>query len=432
VNTQAGARARIALDDGSVLNAGSESSLRVVKHDAGGQQTELELTYGKLRSQATKITKPGGKFEVRTPAGVVGVVGSDWFVSFLNRLMLVIVYEGIVRVCNLANVCVDVAAGQFTSVRAGDNSPPLPPAAVVDSAKFIHTDDWQRGDHVSLAVQGYVTPEEETGEEGEGPSADPEGYFVAFTDSDGRTTQVPWSPRIRYNVQAAGGVITARLTKPDKTVVATALIPVHLPGASSSCRMTEASKGNSVASPISQTGQPFTVFSPTSKFDPNTGPLTLRIRNEADPSGTEYKPLAQSPRSAVFMPRDTACGRSTYTVSKAGEFEESFTVYRICVALDTSRLYVKGNRGTLRVLARGFPEDKKELASLTRDLTMAVTNETPQTLAFSNQPNQIIWRIQAGEVKQGSWERDINVVALHAGPFVDNARVRTPLCSYPK
>jgi len=72
------ARARIALDDGSVLNVGSESSMKIVKHDAGAQQTELELTYGKLRTQAQKIAKPDGKFEVRTPAGVAGVVGTDF------------------------------------------------------------------------------------------------------------------------------------------------------------------------------------------------------------------------------------------------------------------------------------------------------------------------------------------------------------------
>src|ERR1700736_3719743 len=70
VNTQINGRARIALDDGSVLNVGSQSSVHVVKHDAGAQQTELELTYGKLRSQAQKIAKPDGKFEVHTPAGV--------------------------------------------------------------------------------------------------------------------------------------------------------------------------------------------------------------------------------------------------------------------------------------------------------------------------------------------------------------------------
>ena len=129
VNTQANARARIALDDGSVLNVGSESSMKIVKHDAGAQQTELELTYGKLRTQAQKIAKPDGKFEVRTPAGVAGVVGTDFFVAFDNttNTMNVITFEGLVKVCNLAGVCVLVKAGQMTSVRSGDNSAPLPP-----------------------------------------------------------------------------------------------------------------------------------------------------------------------------------------------------------------------------------------------------------------------------------------------------------------
>src|SRR5216683_866831 len=129
VNTQANARARIALDDGSVLNVGSESSMKIVKHDAGAQQTELELTYGKLRTQAQRIAKPDGKFEVRTPAGVAGVVGTDFFVGYdvTTNVMNVIVFEGLVKVCNLAGVCVLVKAGQFTSVRSGDNSGPLPP-----------------------------------------------------------------------------------------------------------------------------------------------------------------------------------------------------------------------------------------------------------------------------------------------------------------
>jgi hypothetical protein len=129
VNTQVNARARIALDDGSVLNVGSESSMKVVKHDAGAQQTEIELTYGKLRTQAQKIAKPDGKFEVRTPAGVAGVVGTDFFVAYDNTTgtMNVITFEGLVKVCNLAGACVLVKAGQMTSVRSGDNSGPLPP-----------------------------------------------------------------------------------------------------------------------------------------------------------------------------------------------------------------------------------------------------------------------------------------------------------------
>lgn len=128
VNTQVNARARIALDDGSILNVGSESSMKVVKHDAGAQQTELELAYGKLRTQAQKIAKPDGKFEVRTPAGVAGIVGTDWFMGYENGVMTVIVFEGIVKVCNLAGVCVEVKAGQMTTVRSGDNSAPASPA----------------------------------------------------------------------------------------------------------------------------------------------------------------------------------------------------------------------------------------------------------------------------------------------------------------
>lgn len=127
VNTQAGGRARIALDDGSVLNVGSDSSMKVVKQDAGAQQTELELAYGKLRTQAQKIAKPDGKFEVHTAAGVAGVVGTDFYVGYENNVMNVIAYEGVVRVCNLAGVCVLLKAGQLTSLRNGDNSAPAPP-----------------------------------------------------------------------------------------------------------------------------------------------------------------------------------------------------------------------------------------------------------------------------------------------------------------
>jgi hypothetical protein len=150
VNTQANARARIALDDGSVLNVGSESSMKVVKHDAGAQQTELELTYGKLRTQAQKIAKPDGKFEVRTPAGVAGVVGTDFFTGYDNSTstMNVIVFEGLVKVCNLAGVCVLVKAGQMTNVRNGDNAGPTPPAQAPLDLLVATTKDTDAGSSV--------------------------------------------------------------------------------------------------------------------------------------------------------------------------------------------------------------------------------------------------------------------------------------------
>ncbi len=125
VNTQASARARLSLDDGSVLNVGSDSSLHIIKHDPGAQQTDLEVSLGKVRAQAQKITQPNGKFEVHTPAGVAGVVGTDFYTAYENNVMTVIVFEGLVRVCNLAGACVVVKAGQMTTVRNGDSSSPV-------------------------------------------------------------------------------------------------------------------------------------------------------------------------------------------------------------------------------------------------------------------------------------------------------------------
>jgi ferric-dicitrate binding protein FerR (iron transport regulator) len=133
LNTQANARARVALDDGSVLNVGSDSSVKVSKHDAGTQQTDLEVGFGKMRSQAQKISKPGGKFEVHTSAGVAGVVGTDFYVSYENNIMTVIVFEGVVKTCNLAGLCVEVKAGQMTTVRSGDSSGPAAPTQAASS-----------------------------------------------------------------------------------------------------------------------------------------------------------------------------------------------------------------------------------------------------------------------------------------------------------
>lgn len=154
VNTLANARARIALDDGSVLNVGSDSSIKVVKHDAGAQQTELELTYGKLRTQAQKIAKPDGKFEVRTPAGVAGVVGTDFFVEYGNNSMNVIVFEGLVKVCNLAGTCVIAKAGQMTSVRSGDDSGPLPPQQATLDLLVASGNDTNPGTGPAAAAAG--------------------------------------------------------------------------------------------------------------------------------------------------------------------------------------------------------------------------------------------------------------------------------------
>ena len=144
VNTQRLARARITLDDGSILNVGSESSLRIAKHEPSGQQTQLDLTYGRMRSKAVRVVRPGGSYEVRTPAGVAGVVGTDFYVLYLNAVMQLIVFEGVVRLCNLRGQCVDVGAGMTSTVR-GDQQPDPPilatPLQLTEAAQSTDVDE---------------------------------------------------------------------------------------------------------------------------------------------------------------------------------------------------------------------------------------------------------------------------------------------------
>jgi ferric-dicitrate binding protein FerR (iron transport regulator) len=129
VKTEKGGRVRIELSDGSVLNVGSESKLRILKHDARHQQTTLELLYGRLLATAVRITKPSGKFDVRTPVAVAGVVGTQFGLRVDPNSTDVVCREGSVRVRSWdENVVGEVViqAGEFTHVERG--KPPTPPA----------------------------------------------------------------------------------------------------------------------------------------------------------------------------------------------------------------------------------------------------------------------------------------------------------------
>jgi hypothetical protein len=111
-------RLRAGLTDGSILSLGSNGALRVLQHDASSQQTSMYMSYGKLRSQVVKIAQPNGKYEVRTPNAVIGVIGTDFYVGYENDLTTVICYVGKVSV---------TAVGAAKVVRKSDptNSDPL-------------------------------------------------------------------------------------------------------------------------------------------------------------------------------------------------------------------------------------------------------------------------------------------------------------------
>lgn len=129
VNTQRDGRARIALDDGSVLNVGSDSSLKITQYNPASQQTQIDLAYGQMRSKVAKITQPAGKFEVHTPVGVAGVVGTDFYLAYQDGMLRLVVFEGQVQFCNLAGVCALVAAGMISAIRGANQSPDSPTQA---------------------------------------------------------------------------------------------------------------------------------------------------------------------------------------------------------------------------------------------------------------------------------------------------------------
>jgi FecR protein len=142
LKTTASGRVRAGLTDGSILSLGPNSELKVVQHDAASQQTSLEIGAGQLRSKVVKITQPGGKFEVKTPNAVIGVVGTDFYVEFANGQTRVICYTGEVWVnpnsgahvqtqsqgTSASNGTVHLTAGQTVLV-----GPEVPPAAWVPS-----------------------------------------------------------------------------------------------------------------------------------------------------------------------------------------------------------------------------------------------------------------------------------------------------------
>jgi len=130
--TEAKGRTRVTLDDGSILSVGSNSHMKVLQHDATAQQTQLELTVGKMRVQAEKLTKPGASFTVKTPTAVAGVIGTDFFIEYdaQKKRTKVTVLEGIVKLTPIAAaVAVSVLAGQTSAVAGSSATTPVAASA---------------------------------------------------------------------------------------------------------------------------------------------------------------------------------------------------------------------------------------------------------------------------------------------------------------
>jgi FecR-like protein len=132
LQTEHTGRVRATLTDGSILSLGSDTSLHVVQHDATTQQTSLELNYGKVRSQVQKITQPGGKYEIKTPNAVIGVIGTHFLTEYEANTTTVTCYEGQLSVTPLNGAQVQNNTGQ-----AGNNAVTLAAGQTVQITNAI-------------------------------------------------------------------------------------------------------------------------------------------------------------------------------------------------------------------------------------------------------------------------------------------------------
>lgn len=304
---------------------------------------------------------------------------------------------------------------------------PRPPGgpAVASNVEFVHTGDWQPGDQVSFTVRGTVVDDKA------GRQADLTGHVVKIEDSSGKQRTIAWSPLIRYTVPADIGVITASLLNPSGTVVTRATIPVNSKGTPPPYQTVGPPTGTCVAPALNQVGQPFQIYSPNGQLA--QGNITLVMRNETDGATEECEPVAVSPRSAIFEPKGNTPGRHTFTVKRAGVFQEVFTVYRLLVGLDTKRLQNVGKKGTVTVEVSGFPVDKVELRKLlSLKPTLRITNKTPEVLAFTRDPSEFTVTLDGGEIAGGIFKRDILTKAMKAGDFEIKARTELLILITPR
>jgi ferric-dicitrate binding protein FerR (iron transport regulator) len=126
VRSGPGGRAHITLKDGSQLNLGSDSALRILQHDAQAQQTSLDLMMGRVRGKITKLSRPEGKFEIHTPMGIAGLVGTDLSLAVTNESTELMVFEGTVRFTTLSGQAITVTAGKMIRIsKAGTVDGPV-------------------------------------------------------------------------------------------------------------------------------------------------------------------------------------------------------------------------------------------------------------------------------------------------------------------
>lgn len=198
VRTSANGRLRIALLDGSSLNLGSNSTLRIIRHNPEMQRTQIELTGGEMHVWVAKLTQDYASFKVQTLTAALSVVGTDFIVEAQVNTTKIYCVEGMVTVQNIDEKVpgqVVLHAGQQTSVA------PFLPAAPVNTPDALLQSQISRTTVGAAAAAGVEAPSAAPGTTTKSASAKP-GWHIGSL-SEGAS--------IGIIVGAAGGAAAAAI-----------------------------------------------------------------------------------------------------------------------------------------------------------------------------------------------------------------------------
>jgi ferric-dicitrate binding protein FerR (iron transport regulator) len=122
VTTRQNGRLRIVLADGSLLDIGTGSTLKIARYEPQPRRTQIELTSGHMRVRVVKLSQPGSSWTVQTPTALIEVAGTDFIVEAQPNATTVFCIEGLTSVRNIEPAItghVILYGGRFTTVARG-------------------------------------------------------------------------------------------------------------------------------------------------------------------------------------------------------------------------------------------------------------------------------------------------------------------------
>ena len=162
VRTGPASLARLAVDtEVGFVSVSENTTLRVMEFyttPRGGKVTELDVSRGQARVFVRPFTNPDSRLEIRTPAGVNGVRGTDFGISIQpsGRSALVVDEGSVVSAAQGESVLVNAGFQNFTI----PGEPPSPPVPITEdpNLNLLRLERRRQQGESILMIEGNTFP----------------------------------------------------------------------------------------------------------------------------------------------------------------------------------------------------------------------------------------------------------------------------------